>query len=100
MLSSSLDRALDVAATLELRGFAEARRAQRKEIPWSRHDLAFAASAAAVVALAVWARLAGIASFDAYPEIKGASAGETIALGTALAIAMLAPFADRRGVEP
>ncbi len=100
ILSSSLDRALDVAATLELRGFAEARRAQRRAIPWSRHDLAFAVSAASVTALALGARLAGIAAFDAYPEIKAAGAAETLMLGIALALAILAPFADRKGIEP
>lgn len=100
ILSSSLDRALDVAATLELRGFAEARRAQRRTIPWSRHDLAFAVSAASVTALALGARLAGIAAFDAYPEIKAAGAAETLMLGIALALAILAPFADRKGIEP
>ena len=72
ILSSSLDRALDVAATLELRGFAEARRAQRRTIPWSRHDLAFAISATSIATLAIGARAAGFAAFDAYPEIKAA----------------------------
>ncbi len=100
ILSSSLDRALDVAATLELRGFAEARRAQRRVIPWSRHDVAFAVSAASVAALAIGARLAGIVAFDAYPEIKAAGAPETLALGVALALAILAPFADRKGIKP
>ncbi len=100
ILSSSLDRALDVAATLELRGFAEARRAQRRAVPWSRHDLAFASSAVAVVALALGARVAGFAAFEAYPEIKAAGAGETIVLSVALALAILAPLADRKGIEP
>jgi energy-coupling factor transport system permease protein len=100
ILSSSLDRALDVAATLELRGFAEARRAQRRVIPWSRHDLAFMISAGFVGALAVGARLAGIASFNAYPEITAGSAMETLALAVVLVVAILAPFADRKGIRP
>lgn len=100
ILSSSLDRSLDVAATLELRGFAEARRAQRRVIPWSRHDLAFATSGAAIAALALGARLAGIAAFDAYPEIKAADATETLALAVVLVLAILAPFVDRKGIAP
>jgi energy-coupling factor transport system permease protein len=100
ILSSSLDRALDVAATLELRGFAEARRAQRRTIPWSRHDVAFTVSAASVAALAIGARLAGLAAFDAYPEIKAADATEALALGIVLALSILAPFADRKGITP
>jgi len=100
ILSFSLDRALDVAATLELRGFAEARRAQRRPIPWSRHDLAFVVSASSVAALAIGARLAGIAAFDVYPEITVGSATETLALAVALVAAILFPFADRKGIRP
>jgi energy-coupling factor transport system permease protein len=100
ILSSSLDRSMDVAATLELRGFAEARRAQRRPIPWSRHDLAFATSAVVVATLALAARLAGVASFEAYPEIKAAGASETVVLAVALALAILAPLANRKGIEP
>jgi energy-coupling factor transport system permease protein len=99
-MSSSLDRALDVAATLELRGFAEARRAQRRAIPWSRHDLAFALCTASLAALALGSRLAGIAPFDAYPEIQSGSSLEAFALGAALGAVILLPFLDRRGIEP
>ncbi|HYF28724.1 MAG TPA: energy-coupling factor transporter transmembrane component T, partial [Baekduia sp.] len=39
--TGALDRALDVAATLEVRGYATARRAGARRVvrPWSRHDL-------------------------------------------------------------
>ena len=48
--SGALDRAVDVAATLELRGFANARRAPHEPgPPWSRHDVSVAASAAGAV---------------------------------------------------
>ena len=40
--AGALDRAVDVAATLEVRGYGAARRAPRGGgRPWSRHDLAF-----------------------------------------------------------
>ena len=42
--TGALDRATDVAATLEVRGFGSARRPARRRRPLSRHDLAFAAS--------------------------------------------------------
>ena len=98
--SGALDRALDVAATLEVRGYATAGRApaRRSVRPWSRHDLAFAASAAAVVGLVVGARLTGTAAFDPYPVLDvGLGAGE-LGLCAALAAAVLLPFADRRGI--
>ncbi|HEY8303738.1 MAG TPA: energy-coupling factor transporter transmembrane component T [Solirubrobacteraceae bacterium] len=101
MIGNSLDRAMDVAATLELRGFAEARRAPRLRRPWSRHDVAFAASAsaAAMVALAFVARLDGVGRFDAYPQLNSGDPLATAALTVAFAIVLLLPFADRRGIE-
>jgi energy-coupling factor transport system permease protein len=99
IVGSSLDRALDVASTLELRGFATARRAPRAPRAWSRHDLAFLASAGAVIGLALLGRLTGAGRFEAYPEVHAASGPATLVLAAALAVAVLAPFADRRGIE-
>jgi energy-coupling factor transport system permease protein len=99
VISGSLDRAMDVAATLEVRGFASASRAPRLSRPWSRHDVAFLASAVAVVALAVCGRLAGAASFSAYPELHAPVGAGTIVLCAALIAAVALPFADRRGID-
>jgi energy-coupling factor transport system permease protein len=99
VVASSLDRAMDVAATLEVRGFATARRAPRLPRPWSRHDMAFLASAVAVALLVFYARLASVARFDAYPEVQAPVGVATIALCGCLSIAVLLPFADRRGVD-
>jgi energy-coupling factor transport system permease protein len=99
IVGGSLDRAMDVAATLEVRGFASARRAPRLSRPWSRHDVAFLASAVAILAVALVGRLAGAASFDAYPEVHAPVGAGTIALCAALFVSLLLPFADRRGVE-
>jgi energy-coupling factor transport system permease protein len=100
IVGSSLDRAMDMAATLELRGFATAGRAPRRAVVWSRHDYAFAASAALLVALALAAKLGGLVAFSAYPQIQAAGVAEAIALGVALAAIVLFPFVDRRGIEP
>jgi energy-coupling factor transport system permease protein len=100
VVGGSLDRALDVAATLELRGFAAARRAPRIARPFSRHDLAFAVSAVAILGLALLGRLAGAASFNAYPAVDMPVSPETLVLTAALILAVLLPFCDRRGIEP
>jgi energy-coupling factor transport system permease protein len=100
IVGSSLDRAMDVAATLELRGFAVARRVRYVRRPWSRHDLAFACSAAALAALALSARVGGVGKFGAYPEIHAGEAAPTVALALAFMAVVLLPFADRRGIEP
>jgi energy-coupling factor transport system permease protein len=99
VVGGSLDRAMDVAATLEVRGFATARRAPRIQRPWSRHDLAFLVSSLAIAGLALLARIAGTTRFDAYPEVRAPIGAGTIALCAALLLAVLLPFADRRGVD-
>jgi len=100
--TGALDRALDVAATLEVRGYATpaaVRGARRLREPWSRHDLAFAASALGLVALALGARLSGVATFEAYPRTLAPVGAAEIVLALALVIVALLPFADRRGVQ-
>ncbi len=102
VVGGSLDRAMDVAATLEVRGYAGARRAprgRRLRRPLSRHDLAFAVSALAALALALVGRLSGVAAFASYPRIELHLGAGTIVLCAALAAAVLLPFCDRRGIE-
>jgi energy-coupling factor transport system permease protein len=100
VIGGSLDRAMDVAATLELRGFAVARRPSRARRPWSRHDIAFACSGAAVIVLTIAGRLGGAASFQAYPLLHAPVSVGTLALCAALIAAVLLPFCDRRGIDP
>ena len=114
VVGGSLDRAMDVAATLELRGFAANAGAGRRgpSVPaglralaeraraCSRHDLAFACSAVAVAGLTVLARLGQLAPFQAYPRVHAPITAGTPALCVALLVAVLLPFADRRGIEP
>jgi energy-coupling factor transport system permease protein len=100
IVSSSLDRSMDVAATLELRGFAVGgKHAPARRHPLSRHDLAFAFSAACVLTLALLGRLAGIAPFTAYPLVSMPVSIATLALCVALPTAVLFPLLDRRGIE-
>jgi energy-coupling factor transport system permease protein len=97
--AGAFDRALDVAAALEVRGYGAARRRPRGRVPWSRHDLAFAASAVAIVALTVAGRAAALAPFHAYPALRGAVGLGEVLLAAGLIACALLPFADRRGVE-
>jgi energy-coupling factor transport system permease protein len=97
--SGVLDRALDMAAALEVRGYGGARRAPRSSRPYSRHDLAFMASAAAVLALAIAARAADLAPFHAYPSLHAPVGVGEAALAIGLVAFAVFPFADRRGIE-
>jgi energy-coupling factor transport system permease protein len=95
-----LDRALDIAATLEVRGYGSARHHPRqRRDPWSRHDLAFAASAVLVLSFAIAGRAAGWAAFVAYPRLRAPAGARTLELAAVLLLAALAPFIDRRGVQ-
>jgi energy-coupling factor transport system permease protein len=96
--SGALDRAVDVAATLEVRGYGAARRAPRGSRPWSRHDVAFALSAASLAALGAVAFLAGWEGFSAYPKFSVPVDAAVLALCLVLAAVSLAPFLDRRGI--
>jgi energy-coupling factor transport system permease protein len=100
--SNLLDRALDVAAALEVRGYATARRPRRDGrlhlAQWSRHDLGFAASAVAVLGLSIGGRVFGWLGFSAYPTLSVATGFDAIAVSAAVLVCALAPFADRRGI--
>jgi energy-coupling factor transport system permease protein len=100
--SGVLDRALDVAAALEVRGYGAARRAGRggthRRGPLSRHDLGFGASATAVVAIAALARWVPLAPFDAYPSLHSPAGPAVLVAAAALLACALAPFINRHGV--
>jgi energy-coupling factor transport system permease protein len=97
--TSALDRAVDVAATLEVRGYGARTAVRPAAEPWSRHDVAFAASAVVLVALAVGAGLAGVAAFAAYPSVHAPAGPDEVALAALIVVVALAPFLDRRGIE-
>jgi energy-coupling factor transport system permease protein len=93
LVAGSLDRAVDVAATLELRGYARgAPRSAGPDRP-SRHSASFLACGLAVIAVAVVCRAAGVGDFEAYPTIAVDSAPSTLALAAVLPLLAVAPFA-------
>jgi len=97
--AGALDRAVDVAATLEVRGYGAARRAPRGGgRPWSRHDLAFAASALALALLGIVAYAADWEAFAAYPAFSAPIDARLLLVTGVLALFALLPFADRRGI--
>jgi len=92
LLAGSLDRAVDVAATLELRGYAlEAPQAKRRR-ERSRYDARFYATAIAVLSVAIAGKLLGADGFNAYPTIEVGVGALTLALALALVLTGLAPL--------
>jgi energy-coupling factor transport system permease protein len=96
LLAGSLDRSVDVAATLELRGYGldapRARQARRR----SRYDRRFHLVAAAVVAIAVAGRILGLGEFQTYPSVEAELDLGTVALAVAVLLSGLAPLRRRQ----
>ncbi|HWK28136.1 MAG TPA: energy-coupling factor transporter transmembrane component T [Solirubrobacter sp.] len=92
--TGALDRATDVAATLEVRGFGTGVRPPRMPRPWSRHDVAFALSACGLVVVAAGVLVGAWGGFDPYPRVSAPVDWVGVAV---LACAWL-PFLDRRGL--
>jgi energy-coupling factor transport system permease protein len=98
LAAGALDRATDVAATLEVRGYATAGPSRAGGRPWSRHDVWLLGSATVVVGLVVAAKAGGVGAFEAFPSlIVPLGAGEA-GLCVALVVVALVPFLDRRGI--
>ena len=64
VVAGSLDRSLDVAATLEVRGYGSGGHPARLHRVLSRHDLHFALAALATIVAAVATRASGLASLQ------------------------------------
>ena len=93
------DRALDIAAALEVRGYGLVRRpTTTRRRPVGRHDVAFAAAAGALAILAITGRLAGWAPTATYPSLHIAAGAPALAVAVTIIAVALLPFADRRGV--
>jgi energy-coupling factor transport system permease protein len=91
-LTGALERAVDVAAALELRGYASAHPPRRGPRRWTRHDVAVGAAAAVVVAVAVAGKLLGVADAAFEPTVELELGAPEITLCAALVVAALLPF--------
>lgn len=94
-LSGALDRAVEVAAALEVRGYSTGGRPERSRRPWSRHDLRVGSAALMVAAAGVVFKLAGVGSVDVYPGIEIAFGPSDALLCATLLFAVALPFAGR-----
>ena len=107
LLAGSLDRSVDVASTLELRGYA----LDPPRRPWmaafggpgtpksshrrSRYDRRFYTTGAAVLAVAIAGRLAGAGGFEAYPTVELGVTAWTVAVSALVVLSGLVPWRRR-----
>lgn len=94
-LTGTLERAVDVAAALEVRGYSAARPPTLASRPWSRHDVRLALVAALVAAAAIAAKVAGAGAAHADPTVAIAAGPEELALSAIVIAAGALPFAGR-----
>jgi energy-coupling factor transport system permease protein len=96
LLAGSLDRSVDVAATLELRGYGLSVSGPGRERRRNRHDRRFWIAAALLAATGIAARLAGAGGFEAYPSIEVATDGLTLVVAATTVLAGLVPLRRRQ----
>jgi energy-coupling factor transport system permease protein len=94
-LASALDRAVDVAAALEVRGYSLGGHTPRRHRAWSRHDWRVAGAALVIACVAVAGALTGVGSVEPYPTLEIETGPVEIALSALVLGAALAPFAGR-----
>jgi len=94
-LAGALDRAVEVAAALEVRGYSVGGRPQRSRAPWSRHDLHVAAAAVLIAVSAIAFKLAGAGDVTVYPRVEIAFGPPELLLCVLLLGAVALPFTGR-----
>ena len=94
-LSGALDRAVDVAAALEVRGYSSACRPRKARRSWSRHDLRVAGAAALVAGAAPAMLVAGAGSVEQYPRFDVALGAPEAALCALILLGAALPFLGR-----
>jgi energy-coupling factor transport system permease protein len=91
LVEGSLDRAVDAAATLELRGHSLAARTEPRRDPAPPSPL-MAAAAALLIVAALSGPLLGVGEFDAYPSVSMELDPATVALCLLVPPLALIPF--------
>jgi energy-coupling factor transport system permease protein len=92
LLAGSLDRSVDVAATLELRGYGLDAPAPARRVRRSRHDRRFFAVGATVLAAAIAAKALGADGFQPFPTLTVATGVSTLAISLVVLLSGLAPL--------
>ncbi len=99
LVAGSLDRSIDVAATLELRGYGLGARPARERVRLAAGEWGLALAGLCIAAAAVTAALLGVGSLDAYPTVSIALGAGTWALAIALPLLAALPFLSPREIR-
>jgi energy-coupling factor transport system permease protein len=94
-VAGTLDRAVDVAAALEVRGYSAAQRPLRERRAWSRHDRRVATAAAVTAIGAVGLFVSGAGAIETSPAVVVPLGPGELALTALPLLALALPFAGR-----
>lgn len=94
-LSGALDRAVDVAAALEVRGYSAAAKPRRARRSWSRHDLRVAGAAVLIAGAALSLAVAGVGDIEQYPRLEVGLGAPEAALCGLILLGAAVPFLGR-----
>lgn len=101
LVAGALDRAVEAAATLELRGYSASTRRGSRSMPGRpRRSRGVAAAGAAMLAVAAGVRLAGMGDFQAYPVMSIDGGVATLGLAALLPLLAALPFVLGRTAAP
>ena len=95
LVAGSLDRAIDVAATLELRGYARGAPGSARGGRRSRRDGRFFAAGLVIAGIGIGARAAGVGAFDAYPTVAVESGWPALLVAASIPLAAAVPLVRR-----
>jgi energy-coupling factor transport system permease protein len=95
LVAGSLDRAIDVAATLELRGYARGAPGSARDGRRSRRDEQFWAAGLVIVGAGIAARVAGVGAFDAYPTVAVESGWPALLVAAFIPLVAAVPLVRR-----
>lgn len=99
LLAGSLDRSVDVAATLELRGYSIGGRASNPTRRRSRHDRRFTVVGLAMLAAFGLSLITGGSNFEPYPSIEWQVGPTSLLLAAVLVAAGFTTWSRRGGVR-
>jgi energy-coupling factor transport system permease protein len=92
LVAGSLDRAVDVAATLELRGYAHGAPGSARGDRRSRRDGLFGIAGLVIAVAGIAARAAGLGGFDSYPTVSIDTGWPTLVLAACITLAAALPL--------
>ena len=93
MVAGSLDRSVDIAATLELRGYGLGTRARMPRHRREPGELLLLEAGVLSLGLLLAAAVAGVAGFESYPRISIDADAATLGLAAAIGLLPMLPFA-------